>query len=112
VQLESRIDWQRAVATFLAPRRRRLADKGRRKLRYFVCGTLNVAVGGTFDTVLGTLIPGAGMRQRLAVEVPRPISNVVDVTNYVMNELGNPPQVNDLDEILGHSFQVKSGAVS
>ena len=41
------------------------------------------------------------IRQRLAAAGIRPISNVVDVTNYVMHELGNPLHVYDADEIPG-----------
>ena len=40
-------------------------------------------------------------RQRLAAAGIRPISNVVDVTNYVMHELGNPLHVYDADRIPG-----------
>jgi phenylalanyl-tRNA synthetase beta chain len=41
------------------------------------------------------------IRQRLAAAGIRPISNVVDVTNYVMHELGNPLHVYDADRIPG-----------
>lgn len=43
-------------------------------------------------------------RQRLAAAGIRPISNVVDVTNYVMHELGNPLHVYDADRIPGRTL--------
>jgi phenylalanyl-tRNA synthetase beta chain len=47
------------------------------------------------------------IRQRLAAAGIRPISNVVDVTNYVMHELGNPLHVYDADKILGKTLTAR-----
>jgi phenylalanyl-tRNA synthetase beta chain len=47
------------------------------------------------------------IRQRLAAAGIRPISNVVDVTNYVMHELGNPLHVYDADEIPGKTLTAR-----
>lgn len=43
-------------------------------------------------------------RQRLAAAGIRSISNVVDVTNYVMHELGNPLHAYDADRIPGQTL--------
>ena len=47
------------------------------------------------------------IRQRLAAAGIRPISNVVDVTNYVMHELGNPLHVYDADKIPGNTLTAR-----
>ena len=47
------------------------------------------------------------IRQRLAAAGIRPISNVVDVTNYVMHELGNPLHVYDAGQIPGKTLTAR-----
>jgi phenylalanyl-tRNA synthetase beta chain len=64
----------------------------------FVARVLRDVAVGPSDPVMATRLTLLGMR---------PINNVVDVSNYVMLELGQPNHPYDLDRVAGPGFRIR-----
>ena len=63
-------------------------------------------VGRYVENVTGGETP-AWMRKRLAVSGIRSISPIVDITNFVLLEMGQPMHAFDADELSGHKIVVR-----
>lgn len=65
--------------------------------RFLACAVLDVTIGES----------PPWLRERLESIGLRPINSVVDVTNFVMWELGRPLHAYDLDRLAGHALRVR-----
>ena len=72
-----------------------------------LCARYAAAVADIHDRPLTGLDAGA---ISIACGV-RPISNIVDITNYVLLELGQPMHAFDLDRLAGPEIRVRTGAI-
>ncbi len=99
-------------APFAIPEPRHVVSEGVERARVAVDGD----AAGLCPRFTGTVIEGVAdamvaplVTRRLALAGMRPISPVVDVSNYVMLELGQPNHPYDLDRLAGRGLNVRQG---
>lgn len=61
------------------------------------------------DVTIGPSPPG--IQRRLALCGVRPINNIVDITNYLLLELGQPMHAFDLDRLAGNRIDVRQSGI-
>lgn len=64
---------------------------------------------GVYLTEISVTESPTWMKKRLIALGIRPISNIVDITNYVMLELGMPTHAYDLDQVQGKEWTIRKG---
>jgi phenylalanyl-tRNA synthetase beta chain len=99
-------------APFAIPEPRHVVSEGVERAQVAVDGD----AAGLCPRFTGTVIEGVAdamvaplVARRLALAGMRPISPVVDVSNYVMLELGQPNHPYDLDRLAGRGLNVRRG---
>ena len=99
-------------APFAIPEPRHVVSEGVERARVAVDGD----AAGLCPRFTGTVIEGVAdamvaplVTRRLTLAGMRPISPVVDVSNYVMLELGQPNHPYDLDRLAGRGLNVRQG---
>ena len=80
--------------------------------------SVEIAKDASCSALVGRVLEGvsefaspAFVQQRLALAGMRPISAVVDASNYVMLEFGQPTHAYDLDTLSGHGIRVRMANV-
>lgn len=91
-------DWAEGEESVASGGVRVTIDDGNRCFRYLAAIVRGVKVGPSPDW----------LRARLRAAGSRPINNVVDATNYVLLELGQPLHAFDLDRLEGPEIRVRA----